>query len=258
MGATLYGSKSTADGSNVAQVFFKSSGENKKTSVDNIFDFRRVDHYEIAYATSEKGLDQSSPLTIDGSVFTYSTTSGTTSINILEKPDTVMFKNYRGIKRGKAYYFGVRTVYKDGDMVINGNWKKKKFILPVEVFVYPENSSRNATNSIKTRYEIPSGESRTFVVDFDPYDTTVTDVTVTLTATQGSSFTKTDIEEKNGKYTFKVTAPTTYSSITTTTSIPQTTITVTAKNVGATGDVKEQLVKYFYIKSAKASSSTTN
>ena len=103
-----------------------------------------------------------------------------------------------------------------------------------------------------------SGSSKEFIIDFEPYDTTYTDVDIVVTTEAGSSFTKTynvDDVNKNGYHYFKLTAPTMYS---TSTVIPKAKITVTAKNKGATGDVKSQLIKYYYVKAKKSSSTTTN
>ncbi|MBR6329757.1 MAG: hypothetical protein IKR68_08955 [Lachnospiraceae bacterium] len=273
MNTTLYSSKSTADGSNVAHIEFKSSGKTKATSIDNQYDYERVDHYDVVYATSEKGLDTNSPLVIDGKTFTYTTTAGQQSIDIISKPDTALYKNYRGIKRGKLYYFGVRTVYKNGDNYIYGNWTKRKFILPVEIFFYPEGSDKNEISSPQKRYEMESAAVKKFIIDFDPYDTTYTALSkgypkvglVAANGDGGSAFTITynaDDVDNNGMHFFKVTAPTVATTTTTTTTStvtqPKSTMEIIAYNVGATGDVDKQLRKRYYLSARKPSSSSDN
>lgn len=261
MMGTLYG-KSSSDASNVAQISFKPSGRASNMAREgDKWDYEQVDHYDIVTSTTEKGLDNATPMVIDGKTFSYtSVTNGTTNtnnVNLITNYDTKLFKNVRGVKRGKEYYFGVRNVYKEGNEVIYGNWTKRKFILPNEVFFYPEGSSRNTVNSEKQPYEIPSGSSKDFILEFDPFDTTFTDVTVTVTSDEGTVFSKSYNAanvKKDGSHYFTVTAPTVYATSTIT---PRSHITVTAINYNATGDVKSRLVKTFYVKCKKTTSTTT-
>lgn len=271
MGAYLY-SKSSVDSTNVAHISFKSSGKVKETNVDGAYDYERVDHYEISTATSILGLDSTSPMTINGKTFTYATTSETVSKSIIDDPDLELFKNVRGVKRGTVYYFAARPVYVNGSTTIKSKWKRIKFVMPVEVYIYPEGSNRKATNSSVNRYEIASASVKRFYLDFDPYDTTYTRVKVAISNTSfyvgyqtvgTSTFTSQSQTvffepklDKDDRPYIEIKAPTVYS---TATYIPTCDITVTAHYLSAKGDVTDQLVKKFYVKGKKESaSSTTN
>lgn len=271
MDAYLY-SKSSVDSTNVAHISFKSSGKVKETMVDGGYDYERVHHYEVVTATSIKGLDGAAPMTIDGKVFSYATTAETVSKSIIENPDLELFKNVRGVKRGTVYYFAARPVYVTGTKTIKSKWRRIKFVMPVEVYIYPEGSNRKATNSSVNRYEISSASVKRFYLDFDPYDTTYTRVKVAISNTSfyvgyqtvgTSTFTSQSQTvffepklDKDDRPYIEIKAPTVLS---TATYIPTCDITVTAHYLSAKGDVTDQLVKKFYVKGKKESAtSTTN
>lgn len=265
LNVTLTG-KSSVDRSNVVKIAFKTSG-NTGSQVDGVYDYTRVDHYEIVSASSVAGLDNATPMTIDGKNYSYATSSGTTTVDLHAHPDTEMSKSVRGVKRGNVYYFAVRTVYgKDKDKnQIKGKWTRVKFVLPVEVFIYPDKNSKNTSNSQTNRVGITAdgNTSKNFYLDFDPYDSTYKEVTVSKTETTGeevttasssSYFTLTyDSTLTENGYQYFTVKP----AANTSTTVHYCTITVTVKNYGAAGDVTDQLVKKYYIKDIPQSSSSS-
>jgi|GEM_PF-2686279 len=262
LNVTLTG-KSSVDRTNVVKIAFKSSG-NTGAQVDGVYDYTRVNHYEIVSASTVAGLDSATPMTIDGKNYSYATSSGTTTIDIHAHPDTEMSKSVRGVKRGNVYYFAVRTVFGSGTSEIKGKWTRVKFVLPVEVFIYPDKNNKNVTNSQTNRVGITAdgNTSKNFYLDFDPYDTTYKEVTISKTETTGetttaasssSYFTLTyDDTLLDNDYHYFTVKP----AANTTTTVHYCTITVTVKNYGASGDVTDQLVKKFYIKDIPQSSTT--
>ena len=199
-------------------------------------DYASTIHYEVTYSIGDKS-------GYDNHVSTSISYNGTMAAG------TAVTKQYSGITRGKNYYFAVRPVYSGSDMTITGSWQEIRFMLPVEIYAYPDGKTKTYENDSDSPYVINSGSSKDFILEYNPSNSTFLDTTVTLSSS--SYFTLTYYPEsvvKRGKYKgkhyFTVKAKSGYSYSYTAN------VTVTAVNYSktASGDVASQLKKILYLK----------
>lgn len=186
-------------------------------------DCKSVARYEVSYSINNKD-----------ALETHATSM--VSFNAVKIPDAqgkTYKKQYSGVARGKVYYFAVRPVYEGDGMVIKGNWKTEKFVLPTEIFVYPDGQDKKYKPDSTVYTEIGTSE-KTVYVAFAPSDATYKNVRATTSNTNfqigrksGNSYInfnpdyplteETKGKFKTGNYLFKVkmTGNITYSASTT-------------------------------------------